>query len=210
MTTLYDLGDDFSLYKQCYNMSMSSVKHFMPEFDKHVLVEGIGNDPYNMLRDTYYAIMSEVKNGNNVFYMEIDCLMVKPVSGIFDFQKFELFARTSPYSIKYGQLRFDPYMNSGVKYIPATLPRDLIAKADEMISQYDKSFWGYDQVVYNMIYHDQHERAIMREHLNYMPLDDVITHIKKEDAAILHFCSSRGVKECRDIMETYYMGFHVK
>jgi hypothetical protein len=92
-----------------------------------------------------------------------------------------------------------------VKYFPASLPRELIAKADEMIMQYDESFWGYDQVVYNYLYYQQHETAKLRTHLNYMPFKDFILDIKERDASIIHLCSSRGAKECYDKMYFYYM-----
>lgn len=188
--------------KNAMNLSSKSVHHFMPYFDEHIVLTGKGTDPFEMLKDIYYGIMAEVKKGNNVFHMEIDCIMVKPILNPFKtFNKIELFTRTSPPSIKYKRMRIDPYMNSGVKYIPADFPRELIAQADEMILDYDKTFWGYDQIVFNFLYFSQHDRAYpMREELNYMPFPDVRKHITKEEAAILHFCSSRGAKECYESM----------
>jgi hypothetical protein len=202
-TALYNLGKDFDIYQKCYELSSKSVFNYL-DFDEHILLSGKEENPFEMLRQIYYGIMSEVKKGNNVFHMEIDCVMVKPVTGIFDFLKMELFARTSPASIKWKGKWYDPYMNSGVKYFPATLPREIITKADEMILQYDESFWGYDQIVYNFMYYQQHERAYpIREELNYMPFKDVITHIKEEEAKIIHLFTTRGPKECYNKMVNY-------
>lgn len=202
-TALYDLNQDFDWYQKCYELSSRSVFKFL-NFDEHILFSGKADNPFQMLKQIYYGIMAEVKKGNNVFFMEIDCIMVKPVTGIFNFSKMELFARTSPASFKYKGIVYDPYMNSGVKYFPATLPREIIAKADEMILNYDESFWGYDQTIFNFMYYQQHERAYpMREELNYMPFGDVITHIKPEKAKIIHLFTSRGPKECYEKMLKY-------
>jgi len=202
MTALYDLGQDFTAYQECYDMSRNSVFKFL-DFDEHLLLSGKADDAFHMLAQTYYGIMNEVKRGNNVFFMEIDCIVVKPIQ-VFQFDKMELFSRTSPPSFKYRHLRFDPYMNSGVKYFPATFPRELIAMADGLIKDYDDTFWGYDQVVYNWMYYQQHETAKLRTHLNFMPFSDVITGMDEKDASIIHLCSSRGAKECRDKMAKYY------
>lgn len=205
MTCLANLGKDFDLYGKCYDMSSKSTYKYLDNFDEHVTISGTFSNAFEMLRATYHAIMNEIKKGNNVFFMEIDCIMVKPVLGMFDFPKMELFARTSPPSLKYKGVIYDPYMNSGVKYFPANLPREIITKADGMILDYDESFWGYDQVVYNFMYYQQHERAYpMREDLNYMPFKDVITHIKEEEAKIIHLFTTRGVKECCEKMQKYY------
>jgi hypothetical protein len=203
MTALYNLGKDYPDYKKCHQLSTESVFRFL-KFDQYILLSGKNCSPFQMLRDTYHGIMKEVRKGNNVFFMEIDCVMVKPVE-VFHFDKMELFARTSPWSIKYKGVVYDPYMNSGVKYFPGTLPTDLIDKADDLINNhYDESFWGYDQIVYNMIYFAQHERAIMREELNYMPFMDILTHIKEEDARIIHLFTTRGPKAAFNRMSICY------
>jgi len=205
MTALMDLGTDFDVYSDCYKLSSESVFKFL-DFDEHILLSGKADDAFDMLRKVYYGIMDEVKRGNNVFFMEIDCIVVKPIK-VFHFNTIELFSRTSPWSIKYRHLRFDPYMNSGVKYFPASLPKELIAMADDLIKDYDTSFWGYDQIVYNYIYYRQHDQAIIREELNYMPFPDVLNQIKEEDAKIFHLFTTRGPEECRDKMLKLYNKF---
>jgi len=207
MTALYNLNEDYKYYENCYEMSRESVDKFIP-YDTHILLTGKDTDPYDMLKDVYLKTIEQVRKGNNVLFIEIDCIVVKPCPDIFNFDKMMMFSRTEPWSLKYKDKMFDPYMNSGVRFFPATIPEDILFKAGEMVLDYDKSYWGYDQTIYNMIYHSQHEVTHFNHEIyNYIPFPKFLKNIKEEDAHIIHLFTSRGAKECRDRMKIHYERF---
>lgn len=197
MTALFDLHNgDFPYYQECYERSKESVFKFLEDMDDHILISGDERSPFDMLQKVYYQTIDEVRRGHDVLFIEIDALMIKP-SKLFVFDKMKMFSRTNPPAFEYGGRLYDPYLNSGIRYFPATIPESILQTADQMIKNYDTSFWGYDQVVYNWMYYQQHEVAdLSMEKYNFMPFPDVVSGINPGEAHILHFFSSRGARDC--------------
>ena len=214
MNLLFDSGKgDYETYQELLFLSTESVNKFIKP-DRVLTILTKESNPFKAFKEFAYATFEQVRKGHNVFVVEIDCLAIRPVKIFNKFNKMMLFTRTHPYSMDYqgvkGGWRFDPYMNSGVRYFPATMPREILNKAESLFDYYDESFWGYDQVVYNWMYYQQHENADMNyQKYNWMPFKEFIQDPTEEDAYIVHLFSSRGPKDCLDKMISYY-GRYVK
>ena len=210
MNLLFDSGKDYEHYLEMHYLSTDSVMKFINP-DQLLTITDKGPNPFKAFKEFAHYTFEQVRKGNNVLVVEIDAVVIKPTKIFGEFDKMMMFTRTCPPSIKYegvmGGWRFDPYMNSGIRYFPATIPLEILNKAESLMDIYDESFWGYDQVIYNWIYYQQHERANLNYmKYNYMPFSDVLQNCKEEEAHIVHLFSSRGAKECLDKMKGYYNG----
>lgn len=204
LTVCYDLGRDYEHYVEMLRLSYSSVIKYVPNISRSEVLTNLSGtrNPYEMLREVFRASYDLWLARNNVLFIEIDALVVKPLDIWTRFEEFRMFTPTSPPRFR----GFDPYLNCGVRYFPATMSKHAWTLGFDMLGSYDESFWGYDQVIYNAMFYSQGIKPEIIPGLNYLMIQDpgIDRSITWEDASILHFVSSRGAKKCLQRMEGYY------
>lgn len=208
MNLLFDSGKDYDKYLEMHFLSSESVMKFIQP-NQLLTITSKKKDPFDALQEFFYETTKQIRNGHNVLVIEIDCMVVKPTKIFDEFDRMMMFSRTDPMSFHYTGIengwRFDPFLNSGVRYFPASMPHEILRKGENFIDIYDKTFWGYDQVVYNWMYYQQHENAdLSYGRYNWMPYKEIIQYCKEEEAHIIHFFSSRDAGLCLERMKKYY------
>jgi len=193
LTVLYDLNANYPYYQEMHRLSTQSVQTHVADIGKSLTLTNVGKtrNPFQMLREVFIQTYEAWNHGqNNVLFIEIDALAIKPVRIFGEFTQFMMFSPTSP-ARNFG---FDPYLNSGVRYFPAMMTEAVWKIGLDGLKDYNETYWGYDQVLYNRMFYAQGIPPVIRSELNWCVPSDCPKSCLRKNAKILHFCSTRGAQ----------------
>lgn len=158
-----------------------------------------------MLHDIFDQLYVLWREGHDVLYTDADTLCLRPVEVFGRFDKFMLFSETP--AKPEGPLP-GPYLNGGVKYLPACMSRDLWEWADRYYRQHDGRRWDFDQELYNRMFYKQslwHHNGWSG--LNWSPRYPCGRSAR--EAQIAHFYMTRDREACMATMQTWEQGGHI-
>lgn len=186
------LFNDNPQYWEAYRLSLASYRKYLAgEWEPSLIAGDYGGEMNpsgwaKMHIDVLTRIRQMNESGHNVLYAEVDTCCIKPVR-IFGFTKaMRMFWKTCcPHP------SFEPYMNSGVIYFPATTPKECWEVCRKQIEKYNECVWDNFQVVTNAMFHAQKPLPGFLPALNWSPY--VRNPLAREKARILHIHSSRGI-----------------
>ena len=213
--TFYDSGDPNknAFYRRMQEISYKTFSNNIQEPFFYKLWE----EPYtkDVPRSIFgtFRFFCELWNENaNIFYADMDTLCVKPLEIFGKYPQFSLFWTSDPPS----KPDFPKYMNSGTSYYPAEMPESVMKYGIELMNNHLDSnaptSWGFEQEMYTRMLNRQGIpfEKFMDNKLNWMYLPSRNTtglnEIEIQDAQIIHFHSSRDLRETVKIMEEYDSG----
>ena len=163
-----DQGADntFKLYSSMSEILCESVDTFLDgDWEFEIIENEVEN--YQQIFDTNFAEVHEMwDNGNNnILFLDLDTIMLKPVS-IFDkLNKFQMFNYTDPKTLsgkdadnKYG-LKHEHYFNAGVRYYPSSMSKDVWDLGWKYAKDWDYNTWGTEQIIFNEMMFSQHSNV---------------------------------------------------
>ena len=163
-----DQGVDntFKLYSSMSEILCESVDTFLDgDWEFEIIENDVEN--YQQIFDTNFAEVYEMwDNGNNnILFLDLDTIMLKPVS-IFDkLNKFQMFNYTDPKTLsgkdadnKYG-LKHEHYFNAGVRYYPSSMSKDVWDLGWKYAKDWDYNIWGTEQIIFNEMMYSQHSNV---------------------------------------------------
>lgn len=153
-----DQGVDntFKLYSSMSEILCESVDTFLEgDWEFEIIENEVEN--YQQIFDTNFAEVYDIwDNGkNNVFFLDLDTIMLKPVSVFDKLDKFQMFNYTDPKTLrgkdadnKYG-LKHEHYFNAGVRYYPSNMLQDVWDLGWKYAKDWDYDIWGTEQIIFN-------------------------------------------------------------
>ena len=121
-------------------------------------------DSYQQVFDTNFKEVYEMWDGgkNNVFFLDLDTIMLKPVNIFDQLEHFQMFNYTDPKTLsgqdaknKYG-LQHKHYLNAGVRYYPSKMSQDVWDLGWKYANDWDYNIWGTEQIIFNeMMYSEK-------------------------------------------------------
>jgi len=159
-----DQGVDntFKLYSSMSEILCESVDTFLEgDWEFEIIENEVEN--YQQIFDTNFAEVYEMwDNGkNNIFFLDLDTIMLKPVSVFDKLDKFQMFNYTDPKTLggkdadnKYG-LQHEHYFNAGVRYYPSSMSQDVWDIGWKYAKDWDYNIWGTEQIIFNEMMYSQ-------------------------------------------------------
>lgn len=192
-------GVDREVYRAMTLLSQRSCDNYLEgDWSTYTLARDFNDRSYergysDMYRCLFRVLQDLHEGGHNVLHLDPDTLLMGPVQ-IFDhFQEMRLFWPTDP-----GKRRhFDPYLNAGVVYIPASMPALLWNFA--VTAAANMREWNDSQDIFNEMFYAHPCLPLLHPELNWQKY--VPSPIPQEGALILHFNSTRGASEVLDEMK---------
>lgn len=207
-----DEGDQYELYKEMYQLSRASVKHFLEgdwtEICFQDEIEYIGQAAklgWKYIRELWQS------EPCNLFVLGPDCQMMKPTKIFGEFNEFRMFNWTDPKTHDGNNpwnYKIDNYFNGDMMYFPHNMKPELWELYDQLHESWKvdntTGTWGNDQIVANKMFWSQNlpwEQA-HRPDLFYQaqwipgaPIEimDQWNNCKSTDAHIIHWHGSRHV-----------------
>ena len=213
-----DQGADntFKLYSSMSEIVCESVDTFLEGDWEFEIIEN-KVDSYQEVFDKNFAEVYEMwDNGNNnVFFLDLDTIMLKPVNVFDQLEHFQMFNYTDPKTLggkdannKYG-LQHQHYFNAGVRYYPKTMSQEVWDLGWKYASDWDYNIWGTEQIIFNeMMYSENkdvkhwHDPTMNFQMMNAVPQaisnPHYIAQIEAwnganiDDAKVMHLHGTRG------------------
>jgi len=182
-------GGDYKTYESLVEISLASARRYLAGKWSPLILHGdYSNRPYERGFSEMYRIMFQVMRkcydaGDNVLFLDPDTLFIKETEVFGRFTQMMLFWPTDPAKRRH----FDPYLNAGIVYVPATMDAKLwrFANAAPMMSE-----WNDSQDIFNEMFYAQRPVPELHPELNWSP--NVPSTIRMDEASLLHFNSTRG------------------
>lgn len=137
-----------------------------------------------MYREMFAALRDCYEAGDSVLFLDPDTLFLRPTEIFGRFDELMLFWLTDP-SVAYG---FDPYLNAGIVYVPASMDPTLWRFVDDAAPS--MSEWNDSQIIFNRMFYAQQPVPELHPELNWSPSVEMPGPLK--DAHLVHFNSTRG------------------
>ena len=213
-----DQGADntFKLYSSMSEIVCESVDTFLEGDWEFEIIEN-EVDSYQEVFDKNFGEVYEMwdSGNNNVFFLDLDTIMLKPVNVFDQLNNFQMFNYTDPKTLggkdannKYG-LQHEHYFNAGVRYYPKTMSQDVWDLGWKYASDWDYNIWGTEQIIFNeMMYSENkdvknwHDPTMNFQMMNAVPQaisnPHYIAQIEAwnganiDDAKIMHLHGTRG------------------
>lgn len=213
-----DQGADntFKLYSSMSEIVCESVGTFLEGDWEFEIIEN-EVDSYQEVFDKNFGEVYEMwdSGNNNVFFLDLDTIMLKPVNVFDQLNNFQMFNYTDPKTLggkdannKYG-LQHEHYFNAGVRYYPKTMSQDVWDLGWKYASDWDYNIWGTEQIIFNeMMYSENkdvknwHDPTMNFQMMNAVPQaifnPHYIAQIEAwnganiDDAKIMHLHGTRG------------------
>lgn len=190
--------EEFKTYAELLALSLASArKHLRGDWEPLIIGGDHSHLPYNeavsaMYCDLFDHLQRLYDEGHNILHLDPDVAFVKPTRIFGRFRSMRLFWHTDPPQ----RNEFDPYLNAGVVYLPASMDPALWQFVD-----YDAAGmreWNDSQDIFNRMFYDQHPVPRLRPRLNWSP--NVPSPIGERRAQVVHLNSTRGADEALERM----------
>ena len=191
----YRLGTDtdvYDTYGEILEVSIESYRrHLEGDWHPVVLRGDYSQYPFlvgvnKMYSDMFAALRTHYREGDNVLFSDSDVVCVKPTRIFGEYQDLRLFWHTDPMRHR----GFDPYLNGGIVYVPATMDPSLWQIVDERVSGMQE--WDDSQVILNKMFYSQHPVPYLVPSLNWSPI--VPSDVDWKYVSLVHFNSTRGAE----------------
>ena len=206
----------FKLYSSMCDILCESVDTFLEgDWDFEIIENEVEN--YQQIFDTNFAEVYEMWDGgkNNVFFLDLDTIMLQPVNVFDNLDHFQMFNYTDPKTLggkdannKYG-LQHQHYFNAGVRYYPSKMSQDVWDLGWKYASDWDYNIWGTEQIIFNeMMYSENKDvnnwldptmnfqmmNAVPQAvyHQQYIAEIEAWNGASIDDAKIMHLHGTRG------------------
>ncbi len=147
-----------------------------------------------MWQEMFLKTMDLCLEGYNVLYVDTDTLCVKPTEIFGRWDDIMMFWPTDPRE----GFGFDPYLNGGVVYAPASTPRDRWSVVPDRVKHFRE--WNDSQILWNRLYYGGSGPSHgLHPELNWQYCVD--STIPENEAHILHFNTTRGVESALEHMQ---------
>ena len=186
-------AEHHAAYGELVNLSLESVRANLQGDWEPMIVGGDYSDRSfaeaysDMYRDFFFLLRKHHGLGDNVLFLDPDVVCVKPTEIFGRFAEMRLFWHTDPAS----RLHFDPYLNGGIVYIPASMHPGLWRIVQEWA--WTMRQWNDSQDILNHMFYEQRPIPELHPELNWSP--HVPSPIDRDQARLLHFNSTRGPED---------------
>lgn len=206
----------FKLYSSMCEILCESVDTFLEgDWDFEIIENEV--DSYQQVFDTNFKEVYEMWDGgkNNVFFLDLDTIMLKPVNIFDQLDHFQMFNYTDPKTLsgqdaknKYG-LQHQHYLNAGVRYYPSKMSQDVWDLGWKYANDWDYNIWGTEQIIFNEMMYSENkdvnnwlDPTMNFQMMNAVPQavyhEQYIAQIEDwngasiDDAKIMHLHGTRG------------------
>lgn len=206
----------FKLYSSMCEILCESVDTFLEgDWDFEIIENEV--DSYQQVFDTNFKEVYEMWDGgkNNVFFLDLDTIMLKPVNIFDQLDHFQMFNYTDPKTLsgqdaknKYG-LQHQHYFNAGVRYYPSKMSQDVWDLGWKYANDWDYNIWGTEQIIFNEMMYSENkdvnnwlDPTMNFQMMNAVPQavyhEQYIAEIEAwngasiDDAKIMHLHGTRG------------------
>ena len=206
----------FKLYSSMCEILCESVDTFLEgDWDFEIIENEV--DSYQQVFDTNFKEVYEMWDGgkNNVFFLDLDTIMLKPVNIFDQLDHFQMFNYTDPKTLsgqdaknKYG-LQHQHYFNAGVRYYPSKMSQDVWDLGWKYADDWDYNIWGTEQIIFNEMMYSENkdvnnwlDPTMNFQMMNAVPQavyhEQYIAEIEAwngasiDDAKIMHLHGTRG------------------
>lgn len=206
----------FKLYSSMCEILCESVDTFLEgDWDFEIIENEV--DSYQQVFDTNFKEVYEMWDGgkNNVFFLDLDTIMLKPVNIFDQLDHFQMFNYTDPKTLsgqdaknKYG-LQHQHYLNAGVRYYPSKMSQDVWDLGWKYANDWDYNIWGTEQIIFNEMMYSENkdvnnwlDPTMNFQMMNAVPQavyhEQYIAQIEEwngasiDDAKIMHLHGTRG------------------
>lgn len=206
----------FKLYSSMCDILCESVDTFLEgDWDFEIIENEV--DSYQQVFDTNFKEVYEMWDGgkNNVFFLDLDTIMLKPVNIFDQLEHFQMFNYTDPKTLsgqdaknKYG-LQHQHYFNAGVRYYPSKMSQDVWDLGWKYANDWDYNIWGTEQIIFNEMMYSENkdvnnwlDPTMNFQMMNAVPQavyhEQYIAEIEAwngasiDDAKIMHLHGTRG------------------
>jgi hypothetical protein len=185
--------EEQTTYAEMVRLSHRSAERYLDgDWDAELLVGDWSHLPFDeavsrMYRQLFRHLRRRHAEGHNVLHLDPDVALVKPTRIFGRFREMRLFWHTDP--AKRGQ--YDPYLNGGVVYLPASMDGQLWRFARRPLRE-----WNHSQDVLNRMFYAQQPVPGLHPELNWSP--NVPAPIAARDAHLIHLNATRGPEQAHD------------
>lgn len=206
----------FKLYSSMSEILCESVGTFLEGDWEFEIIENDVNS-YQEVFDKNFGEVYEMWDGgnNNVFFLDLDTIMLKPVNVFDQIEHFQMFNYTDPKTLggkdannKYG-LQHQHYFNAGVRYYPKTMSQEVWDLGWKYANDWDYDIWGTEQIIFNEMMYSKnkdvnqwHNPTMNFQMMNAVPHaifdSQYIAQIEAwnganiDDAKVMHLHGTRG------------------
>lgn len=196
----------FQIYNAMSEIVIHSAETFIQEDFEIVVFEDEVDSYQEIFHKNFqnvYDLWKE-EGPNNIFYLDCDTLITRPVEVFGKYDRFQLFNYTDPKKLsgkdagnKYG-LQHEHYFNAGVRYYPSTMTPELWDLGWSYAKDWDYNIWGTEQVIFNeMMYSQDRDVETWRDPtMNYQAMG--LTPQSLEDSRILNALNNWNGCEIND------------
>lgn len=202
-------GYDPSCYKTMYEISKKTVEQNVKDIGNHVCITGSFDSAFDMFKHIFYETARLAIN-NNVFFVDVDMLCVKPVNVFGQHDQFCMFGGWDNAGFGVASYtEFEKYFSASPRYIPKSVGSWFYDNGSYAWEHSPKSeLWDYEQVLYNRLIRKQEKFDVdkyfnMREY-NYIVDERAKNQCNIKDALFLHFSGSRNPQATVSKMEEAY------
>jgi hypothetical protein len=170
----------FEIYNAMSEIVIHSAETFIQEdFDIVVFEDEV--DSYQEIFHKNFQNVYDLwqdEGPNNIFYLDCDTLITKPLEIFGKPERFCMFNYTDPKTLsgadannKYG-IQHEHYFNAGVRYYPDTMPAELWDLGWSYAKDWDYNIWGTEQIIFNemMFAQDRDYQTWLNPAMNYQAM----------------------------------------
>ena len=187
--------EEQNLYAEMADIShRSAVRYLEGDWEGETLTGDLSRLPFDeavgwMYRHLFGHLRRRHNAADNVLHLDPDVVFVKPTRIFGRFREMRLFWHTDPAR----RLAFDPYLNGGVVYIPASMDGRLWRFTRRPLRE-----WNHSQDALNQIFYAQQPVPGLHPELNWSP--NVPSPIGRDEAHVVHLNSTRGAESALERM----------
>jgi len=147
----------FQIYNAMAEIVIHSAETFIQEDFEIVVFEDEVDSYQEIFHKNFQNVYDlwQEEGPNNIFYLDCDTLITRPLEIFGKYDRFQLFNYTDPKRLqgpdagnKYG-LQHEHYFNAGVRYYPSTMTPELWDLGWSYANDWDYDIWGTEQVIFN-------------------------------------------------------------
>lgn len=211
VTYIYDLGEKFELHREIHRLCVESYERNLLGDWGHVILRGSFKANrrarrYGLMLQDVFKKLFHLRD-NNLFIVDADTLCVRPVEVFGKWDRLTMFNMANA-RVPYEEFERDEYLHCGVRYVPWNFAH--WGYMTSLALDWDYDVWAYDQYVWNKLFWAQ--RGVFQSRVNEyvdprycwcVPDQYDNLGVPEEEAFIVHFHETRGVKTCLEKMRGY-------
>lgn len=194
----YDTPSQKAFWQELTDFSINTYRKFLAGDWEHRIIEVPNPEHHDYaFKECYDQIKKWNKKGHNVYYTNVDIIVVKPIQIFGEYEDMKMWWTSDPRMREPFGLNF----NCGTAYFPKEMDKSLWDYADNIykteLAKTDRPDWALDQDIYNFMLHMQNGDVTrhLDNTMHYLVGADGFNNIQKEEAKLLHYFTTRGADQ---------------